>query len=84
MPVLVVEDEENLATVLRRGLGGEGFVVDVCHDGQEGLWAATNNAYDAIILDIMLPGLNGYKVLEELRRREVWTPILVLTAKDGE
>lgn len=84
MRVLVVEDEENLATVLRRGLGGEGFVVDVCHDGQEGLWAATNNAYDAIILDIMLPGLNGYKVLEELRRREVWTPILMLTAKDGE
>jgi two-component system OmpR family response regulator len=82
--VLVVEDEVRLAETVRRGLAADGFIVDVVHDGEEGLWAATENAYDAIVLDIMLPKLNGYKVCERLRAAEVWTPVLMLTAKDGE
>ncbi|MDN5767039.1 MAG: response regulator transcription factor [Humibacillus sp.] len=84
MRVLVVEDERNLAETLRRGLTDEGFVVEVVHDGVEGLWMATENPFDAIVLDIMLPQLNGYKVLERLRERQVWSPVLMLTAKDGE
>lgn len=83
MRVLLVEDEESLAQVLRRGLEREGFVVDVQANGEDGLWAATETAYDAIVLDIMLPKLNGYRVLEQLRDRRVWTPVLMLTAKDG-
>jgi DNA-binding response OmpR family regulator len=82
--VLVVEDERRLAGVVKDGLSAEGFVVDVVFDGITGLWAASETAYDAIVLDIMLPGLNGYDVLKELRRRKVWTPVLMLTAKDGE
>jgi len=69
---------------VRRGLASDGFVVDVMHNGEDGLWAATENAYDVIVLDIMLPKLNGYKVVEQLRQRGVWTPVLMLTAKDGE
>jgi DNA-binding response OmpR family regulator len=82
--VLVVEDERRLAGVVKDGLVAEGFVVDVVYDGISGVWAATENSYDAIVLDIMLPGLNGYDVLKDLRRRKVWTPVLMLTAKDGE
>lgn len=84
MRILVVDDEVNLASSLQRGLRAEGFVVDVQHNGEDGLWAATENAYDVIVLDLMLPKLNGYKVLERLRQRGVWTPVLMLTAKDGE
>src|SRR4030095_6084430 len=84
MRVLVVKDERGLAESMRRGLIGEGFVVDVVHDGVSGLWAATEFSYDVAILDIMLPGLNGYRVLEQIREREIWTPVLMLTAKDGE
>ncbi|MEO6999703.1 MAG: response regulator, partial [Terracoccus sp.] len=73
MRVLVVEDERNLAETLRRGLTDEGFVVEVVHDGVEALWMATENPFDAIVLDIMLPQLNGYKVLERLRERQVWS-----------
>jgi DNA-binding response OmpR family regulator len=82
--VLVVEDERRLAGVVKDGLSAEGFVVDVAFDGITGLWAASETAYDAIVLDIMLPGLNGYDVLKELRQRKVWTPVMMLTAKDGE
>lgn len=82
--VLVVEDERNLAETVRRGLTEEGFVVEVVHDGVEGLWMATEYQFDVILLDIMLPKLNGYKVLEQLREASVWTPVLMLTAKDGE
>jgi two-component system OmpR family response regulator len=82
--VLVVEDEHRLATVVKEGLQAEGFEVDIVSDGVVGLWAATENGYDAIVLDIMLPGLNGYDVLKELRARKVWSPVLMLTAKDGE
>ncbi|WP_323097404.1 response regulator transcription factor [Intrasporangium sp. YIM S08009] len=84
MRILLVEDERPLAEVIRRGLSREGFVVDVHHDGQDGLWAATESAYDAIVLDIMLPELNGYEVIERLRDAGVWTPTLMLTAVDGE
>jgi DNA-binding response OmpR family regulator len=82
--VLLVEDEHRLAGVVKEGLVAEGFAVDIVSDGVTGLWAATENGYDAIVLDIMLPRLNGYDVLKELRRRKVWTPVLMLTAKDGE
>ncbi|KUL24374.1 response regulator transcription factor [Actinoplanes awajinensis] len=87
MRVLVVEDEVAMAETIRDGLTQEGFTVDLVHDGAEGLWTATEHphgAYDAILLDIMLPGLNGYEVCRQLRTREVWTPILMLTAKDGD
>ena len=84
MRILLVEDERLLAESMRRGLTAEGFVVDAVHDGTTGLWAATENPYDVVILDIMLPYTNGYKVLEQLRERKVWTPVLMLTAKDGE
>ena len=69
---------------LRVGLEAEGFAVDVAHDGTDGLWLARENAYDVIVLDLMLPGINGYKVCETLRAEKNWTPILMLTAKDGE
>ena len=82
--VLLVEDETGLAETVRRGLTAEGFVVEVVHDGRDALWAATEQSFDVIVLDLMIPFVNGYKVVEELRRREVWTPILVLSAKDGE
>lgn len=84
MRVLVVEDERSLAEGLRTGLAAEGFATDVVHDGVDGLHLARERKYDAIVLDIMLPGMNGYRVCEALREAEVWTPILMLTAKDGE
>jgi len=84
MRVLMVEDEQMLAETVRRGLSNEGFVVEVTHDGVSGLWAATENIYDVILLDLMLPLKNGYEVLKEIRERRIWTPVLMLTAKDGE
>ncbi len=84
MRVLVVEDEKRLAAGLRKGLAAEGFAVDVALDGTDGLWMAREHPYDAIVLDIMLPGVNGYKVCEALRTDGNWTPILMLTAKDSE
>ncbi|HET6152876.1 MAG TPA: response regulator transcription factor [Marmoricola sp.] len=84
MRILVVEDEKRLAATLRTGLEAEGFAVDVANDGGEGLWYAREHAYDAILLDIMLPVLNGYKVCETLRAEKNWTPIMMLTAKDGD
>ncbi|WP_030437672.1 response regulator transcription factor [Actinoplanes subtropicus] len=84
MRVLLVEDESALAAMVRDALMGEGFAVDVAATGPDGLWAATEHPYDVIVLDIMLPGLNGYEVCRQLRGRDVWTPIIMLTAKDGE
>ncbi|MDF0586109.1 response regulator transcription factor [Tsukamurella sp. 8F] len=84
MRVLVVEDEERLADTVRRGLELEGFVVECETNGPDGLWRATEDPFDVIVLDIMLPGLSGYEVLRTLRTRGVWTPVLMLTAKDGE
>lgn len=84
MRVLVVEDETRLAAALKRGLEAEGFATDVALDGTDGLWLATENDYDAIVLDIMLPGVNGFQICRKLREAHDWTPILMLTAKDGE
>ena len=84
MRVLVVDDEVRLARSLRVGLEAEGFAVDLAHDGTDGLWLARENEYDAIVLDLLLPGINGYKICEALRVEKDWTPILMLTAKDGE
>jgi two-component system OmpR family response regulator len=84
MRVLVVEDEKRLAAGLKKGLEAEGFAADVAQNGTDGLWMARENPYAAIVLDIMLPGMNGYQVCGTLREEGVWTPILMLTAKDGE
>ena len=84
MRVLVVEDEKGLAAGLKAGLEAEGFAVDVALDGTDGLWMAREHPYDAIVLDIMLPKRNGFQVCAELRASGVWTPILMLTAKQGE
>ena len=84
MRVLVVEDEKRLAAGLKRGLENEGFATDVALNGTDGLWMARENPYDAIVLDIMLPGVNGFKICSTLREEGNWTPILMLTAKDGE
>jgi two-component system, OmpR family, response regulator len=82
--LLLVDDDVALAGALRRGLTAEGFTVEVAGDGTEGLWRAREGGYDAVLLDIMLPGTNGYRVCAELRRAGVRTPILMLTAKDGD
>jgi len=82
--VLVVEDERRLASAVRRGLTAEGFVVDVAHDGVDGLHLAREGEYDAVVLDLMLPGLSGYQVCERLRAERNWVPVLILSAKDGE
>ena len=84
MRVLLVEDEVRLAAVVRDGLMEQGVSVDIEHDGKAGLWRAREGDYDVIVLDIMLPGMNGYLICRTLRDEEDWTPILMLTAKDGE
>ncbi|WP_406429689.1 response regulator transcription factor [Streptomyces sp. NBC_01589] len=84
MRLLIVEDEKRLATSLARGLTAEGFAVDVVHDGLEGLHRAAEGAFDLVVLDIMLPGMNGYRVCAALRAAGHEVPILMLTAKDGE
>ena len=84
MKLLLVDDDATLVAALRRGLTAEGFSVEVAADGREGLWRGREGGYDLILLDIMLPGANGYRVCAELRRTGVRTPILMLTAKDGD
>ena len=84
MRVLVVEDQATLAEGLRLGLEAEGIAVDVAPTGTDGLWRTREGTYDVVVLDIMLPGLSGYRVCETLRAEKNWTPILMLTAKDGE
>jgi two-component system OmpR family response regulator len=84
MRVLVVEDERHLAGGIKRGLEAEGFSVEIALNGPDGLERANEDDYDAIVLDIMLPGMNGYKVCSSLREAGNWTPIIMLTAKDGE
>ncbi|MCU1685135.1 MAG: response regulator receiver protein [Amycolatopsis sp.] len=84
MRVLVVDDDRDIAAAVQRALLAEGFTVELAHDGADGLFKARNNSYDVIVLDIMLPGLNGYAVCREVRAAQVWTPILMLSAKDGE
>jgi DNA-binding response OmpR family regulator len=84
MRILVIEDEVNVANALTAGLGGEGFDVDVAHDGDTGLWMAREHDYGVIVLDIMLPARNGFQVCAALRAEGDVTPILMLTAKDGD
>jgi two-component system, OmpR family, response regulator len=81
--VLVVEDEQKLGRLLKRGLTEEGHAVDVAETGEDALWMAGSDAYDAIVLDVMLPGVDGFGVCRELRARKVWTPVLFLTARDA-
>lgn len=81
--MLVVEDNERMRDVLRRGLVEAGHVVDLAADGPEGLASASAASYDAIVLDVMLPGADGFEVCRALRRREVWTPVIMLTARDA-
>ncbi|MDR0417295.1 MAG: response regulator transcription factor [Propionibacteriaceae bacterium] len=83
MRVLVVEDDADLAEGLRLGLEGEGFAVDVAGDGLDGLWYAQENPYDVMILDVMLPEIDGFELCRRLRQAENWTPVLFLTARDG-
>jgi len=82
--LLLVEDDLKIAEAVRRGLEAEGFGVEVTHDGDDGWWRASEGAYDLIILDIMVPGRNGYRICADLRAAGDWTPVLMLTAKDGE
>ena len=84
MRVLLVEDESGLVEAIRVGLQAEAISVDCASDGEEGLFKAQEGIYDAIVLDLMLPGRNGYEVCTKLREAEVWTPILMLTARDQE
>lgn len=84
MKILLIEDDKKIATAVKRGLEGEGFSVDVEFDGTDGLWKATEGGFDALIVDLLLPGTNGFKICSSLREGGDWTPILVLTAKDGE
>ncbi|OZE84071.1 DNA-binding response regulator [Rhodococcus sp. 15-649-2-2] len=84
MRVLLIEDEKRLAETVRRGLDAEGFVVEVEHNGIDGFHSALTGDFDAIVLDIMLPGKQGYDVVRDLRKQGVWTPILMLSAKYGE
>ena len=84
MRVLVVEDDPSMLASLQRGLTAEGYVVDTAADGEEGLFAALGDTYDAIVLDVMLPRRNGFSVVAELRRGGHTTPVLMLSAKDGE
>jgi len=82
--ILIIEDEALIARALRESLEAEGYVVEHADRGDDGLWHATEQSYDAIILDIMLPGMNGYEICRELRQAGDRTPIMMLTAKDGE
>ena len=82
--MLVVEDEQRLARALQRGLVAEGYSVDLAHNGEDGLHLAREGAYDAVVLDVMLPRLSGYRVCQALRAEGNWVPVLMLSAKDGE
>ncbi|WP_440589980.1 response regulator transcription factor [Kribbella caucasensis] len=82
--ILVVEDERRLARAIGHGLADHGFAVELAYDGDTGLWLAQEQQFDAIVLDLMLPGLSGYEVCKRLRAEGNWTPILILTAKDSD
>src|SRR3954468_1894994 len=82
--LLIIEDDVKIAAAVKRGLEAEGFTVETAGDGNDGLWLATEGGFDLIVLDILLPGRNGYQVCAELRAAGNWTPVLMLTAKDGD
>jgi two-component system OmpR family response regulator len=81
--VLVVEDEIRMARLVKRALEEEGHAVDMAPNGTDGLWLATENAYGAIVLDVMLPDLDGFEACRRLRARDVWAPVIMLTARDS-
>jgi two-component system OmpR family response regulator len=81
--ILVVEDDRKMAGLIKRGLAEEGYAVDLALSGIEGIWAGTENPYDAIVLDIMLPDIDGFEICRQLRSRQRWAPIIVLTARDA-
>ncbi len=81
--ILVVEDEPKMGALLRRGLTSEGLATDLAERGEDALWMAGSRPYDAIVLDVMLPGIDGFEVCRRLRSAEVWTPVLMLTARDA-
>ena len=83
MRVLVVEDEPKMAALVRRGLVEEGHAADVANQGEDAVWMAEAHPYDAIVLDVMLPGMSGYETCRRLRNAGVWTPVLMLTARDA-
>jgi two-component system, OmpR family, response regulator len=83
MRILVVEDELKMASLLRRGLTEEGHAVDLARTGDDALWMARATEYDAVVLDLMLPGVDGFEVCRRLRAADVWSPVLMLTARDG-
>ncbi|MDX6679454.1 MAG: two-component system, OmpR family, response regulator [Solirubrobacteraceae bacterium] len=83
MRVLIVEDDVKMASMIRRGLQGDGMAADVAIKGEDALWMAAATEYDAIVLDVMLPGLDGFQVAEKLREDSVWAPVLMLTARDA-
>ncbi|MEA2303494.1 MAG: two-component system, OmpR family, response regulator, partial [Solirubrobacteraceae bacterium] len=83
MRVLIVEDDVKLASLLRRGLRVDGIAADVAVKGDDALWMAGSTTYDAIVLDVMLPGIDGFEVTRRLRLDEVWSPVLMLTARDA-
>jgi two-component system, OmpR family, response regulator len=83
MRVLVVEDEPKMADLIKRGLVGQGHAVDVAANGEDALWSASEIAYDVIVLDAMIPAPDGFQVCRTMREREIWTPVLMLTARDG-
>ena len=82
--LLLVEDDKKIANAVKRGLEAEGFTVEVSHDGEDGYWRASEGTYDLIVLDIMLPGRNGFRICAGLREAGIRTPVLTLTAKDGD
>jgi two-component system OmpR family response regulator len=83
MRVLIVEDEVKMAALLRRGLSHDGLIVDVAGTGEDALWMATSTPYDAVVLDVMLPGIDGFEVCRRLRSEDMWAPVLLLTARDA-
>ncbi len=84
MKILLVEDDTKIAAAVKRGLEAEGYAVEVAHDGEVGFWMATEGSFGLIVLDILLPHRNGFQICADLRAAANWTPILMLTAKDGE
>ena len=84
MKILIVEDDSNLSDNLQRVMRSDGIDCDIEHDGRDGLRRAVAGSYDVVVLDIMLPTMNGFKICGALREQDIWTPILMLTAKSGE